>query len=146
MKRKIFAIGVIALLGAVFLAACANTLSNGPAGSTTVQISLTDFHIASSVHDFRPGKPYHFVITNNGHVTHEFMIMPSNAQVSTGTMNMSQMDKLALAYSEDIAPGTTKILNYTFPTSTQSTQPQFACYYLGHYEAGMHTRVKVSST
>jgi uncharacterized cupredoxin-like copper-binding protein len=76
------------------------------------------------------------VVTNNGQTAHEFMIMPKSEGDMNG-MQMSQMDKMALASIDNINPGETKTLNYTFPASATSSHPQFACYLPGHYEAGM---------
>lgn len=113
-----------------------------PAGSIPVQITETDFHIASSVTSFVPGKTYHFIVTNQGKVMHEFMIMPRVMSNMQG-MSMADMDKAALAHLDRIDPGETQTLDYTFPASVAGTHPEFACYVAGHYEAGMKLEVTV---
>jgi len=118
--------------------------SAAPAGSISVQITETDFHIASSVSKFVPGKVYYFVVTNRGQAMHEFMIMPK-AEGSMNGMPMENMDKLALASIPMIDPGETQTLNYTFPASLAGSRPEFACYFSGHYEAGMRLDVAVQA-
>lgn len=141
MKPRFLLQGV--LVGVVLLlTACGgNTTSSR---TISVQVTETDFHIASSVMTFRPGIPYHFVVTNTGRTAHEFMIMPK-AEGKMNGMSMDDMDKLALAMIETIPPGETKTLDYTFPSSATSSHPEFACYFPGHYEAGMKLDVTVQT-
>ena len=137
--------GVILALLVLVLAACGgSTTSPGSSGAHQVQVNETDFKIVSSVTTFTPGTSYHFVVTNHGQTAHEFMIMPK-AEGSMSGMPMGNMDAMALAKVDNIAPGQTKTLDYTFPASAAGSHPQFACYYPGHYEAGMKLDVSVNS-
>lgn len=142
MKQFILVGTMLALLVLVLSACGSSAGSTISSGMQQVQVNETDFKIASSVTGFRPGTAYHFVVTNNGQTPHEFMIMPSG--MSMGGMPMGDMDKQALAKVENIAPGQTTMLDYTFPTNTKGSHPQFACYYPGHYEAGMKLNVSVN--
>lgn len=111
---------------------------------TTVRITETEFKIASSVTSFTPGTTYHFVVTNEGKTDHELMLMPR----SEGNMKgrpMGDMDRMALASLSDLAPGETKTLDYTFASSSAGSHPEFACYFPGHYEAGMKLDVSVKA-
>lgn len=114
------------------------------ANTRQVQISESDFQISSSVTTFIPGVPYHFVVTNNGHVEHELMLMPENMDTMNG-LTMHSMDQMALLEVRHLAPGQTKTLDYTFPVSTMGTHLQFSCHYPGHYQAGMSLNVTVAS-
>lgn len=147
MKRQHALIGLLGVM-LLFLAACGgnngSTGSSTTAGAVTVQVTETDFKIDSSVTKFVPGKAYHFVVTNQGQAIHEFMIMPKSEGMMNG-MSMDDTNKQALAFIATINPGETKTLDYTFPASTASTQPELACYQPGHYEAGMHQSITVSS-
>lgn len=140
-------LGVFSILTIAVLAACGSTPATRtptPAGSAqvqNVQIDLSEYRIASSVTTFAPGTHYHFVVTNQGHTEHEFMIMPS----SIGEINGMSMDKMALASVSDVDPGESKILDYTFPTSVAGTRPEFACHEPGHYGAGMKLAVNVQT-
>jgi uncharacterized cupredoxin-like copper-binding protein len=109
-----------------------------------VNVSLSEFKIDASLTTFTPGKPYHFVLMNKGQTAHEFMIMPKSEGSMSG-MPMGDMDKMAMAAVDNIAPGETKTLDYTFPSSAANSQPEFACYLLGHYEAGMKQEVRVNA-
>lgn len=141
MKHQ-FSLGVLLGLVLVLVTACGGGSSSS--GGQQVQVTETDYHIASSVTSFTPGTPYHFVITNNGQTAHEFMIMPKSEGSMNG-MSMGDMDALALANMQNIAPGQTVTLDYTFPASTAGSHPEFACYQPGHYEAGMKLGVTVGS-
>src|SRR5215469_14252001 len=72
--------GLLALLSilVVALAACggSSTTSTTSSGSQEVQVTLSEYKITSSVTTFSPGTSYHFLVTNTGHIAHEFMIMP----------------------------------------------------------------------
>lgn len=144
MKKIPWLLGVcILLLSAV--TACGGSGSAAPAGSIPVQITETDFHIASSVTSFVPGKTYHFIVTNQGKAMHEFMIMP-RVMGRMQSMSMADMDKAALAHLDMIDPGETQTLDYTFPAAAAGTHPELACYLPGHYEAGMKREVTVNTS
>jgi uncharacterized cupredoxin-like copper-binding protein len=139
-QRLLFILGTLSLLLA--LAACGTGNTTNTANS--VQVTETEYAITSSITSFSPGITYHFVVTNNGMTAHEFMIMPK----SEGNMNgmpMGHMDKMALASIDNINPGETKTLDYTFPSSAANSHPEFACYVPGHYEAGMKQDVTVKA-
>lgn len=143
MKHSIL-VGTVLTLFVLVLSACGGVGGGSTSsGAQQVQVNETDFKIDSSVTNFSPGTSYHFVVTNNGQTVHEFMIMP--AGMSMGGMPMGNMDKQALAKVENIAPGQTAMLDYTFPSNTKGSRPQFACYYPGHFEAGMKLDVGVNS-
>lgn len=139
MKNARSALSLLFPTFLLLLAACGGSVSTS---TRAVQITETDFQITSNVTSFTPGAHYQFTITNQGRVVHEFMLMPKN-EGTMSTMSMGNMDKLALAEVENIAPGTSITLNYTFPASMANSHPQFACYYQGHYMAGMRLNVAV---
>lgn len=123
----------------------ASPLGTASGGSrTTVQVTESEYTIASSVTSFAPGTPYHFVVTNKGQTAHEFMIMPKSEGAMNG-MSMHDMDKIALAMIETLAPGETKTVDFTFPSSAAGSHPELACYLPGHYEAGMKLGVTVKA-
>ncbi|WP_376796395.1 hypothetical protein [Thermogemmatispora sp.] len=118
--------------------------STAPAGAQTVEITETDFAIRSSLTTFRPGVPYHFVIRNQGVVAHEFLIMPRSEGAMGQHDAMEEMHHMALAMVDNIPPGASVTLDYTFPSSAAGSRPEFACYLPGHYEAGMKLTVAVA--
>jgi len=111
--------------------------STNPDGSVNVNVTLTDFRIDSSLVSFEVGVPYHFIITNEGQVNHELMIM--EPMMAGMNMTMEEMDAMALAHveEEDLTPGATRTLDYTFTEPAPSGSLEFSCHIEGHYEAGM---------
>ena len=134
---------LILLLVACGEAASSPGAASAPAGAQTVTITEGDFSIKASLTTFKAGVPYHFVITNQGIVAHEFLIMPRSMGATTQHMSMDEMHHQALAAVENIPPGATVTLDYTFPASAAGSHPEFACYLPGHYEAGMKLAVSV---
>lgn len=143
-RNHYFLLSLLTLLFIV-LAACGKGGEPVSARGIPVRITETDFHIASSVTKFVPGKTYHFLVTNQGQSMHEFMLMPKPEGRMTD-MSMENMDKVALASITMIDPGDTEAFNYTFPASMAGSHPEFACYFPNHYEAGMKLDVSVNAT
>jgi len=107
-----------------------------------VQVNLSEFKIDSSLKNFQTGVPYHFVVTNNGRINHEFMISPqmmSHNMNMGGRMSMAEMDKMALGmiHADDLPPGATQTLDVTFPPQNHAMALELACWVQGHHEAGM---------
>lgn len=132
------ALVMVASLG---LAACGGTASasNQP---VEVKVTLTEFKIDSSVTNFKVGVPYHFTVTNQGSVPHEFQIMPP----ATGQLTADQIQKLALAGigQSNLGAGATATLDYTFTQEYPQGALELACHLPGHYEGGMHTPIVVT--
>ena len=137
--KSFFSLFMVALF--LGLAACssAQTDTNQP---VTVKVTADDFSFQSSLTTFKVGVPYHFEVTNNGKVEHEFMLVKP---VAAGTMEMEEMDDMALAHIEedDLQPGTTQSFDYTFTVPAPAGQLEFSCHLLGHYEAGMKLPITV---
>lgn len=142
MRRIFWLPGVLALL-LIVLAACGGGVTSS-GSAQTVQVSESEFSITSSITHFEVGKSYHFSVKNEGKTSHEFMILPADEGSMTG-MSMDDMDKMALASINTIQSGETKTLDYTFPASARGSHPAFACYLMGHYEAGMKQEVSVTA-
>src|SRR5258708_17259188 len=76
--------GLFVLLLTVLLAACGGTTGS----PNQVNVTLSEFKIQSSQTNFNPGTTYHFVVTNNGHTNHEFMVMqPMSRAKSMGQIH-----------------------------------------------------------
>jgi uncharacterized cupredoxin-like copper-binding protein len=110
-------------------------------GAITVRISLTEFHIASSIGTFQAGQRYYFIIMNKGHDIHEFMIMPDKPDGTPLSPDL-QYKEMALEV-EPIMPGTTWTVNFTFAPSLVG-RAEFACQMGRHYQAGMRLPVVVT--
>lgn len=108
--------------------------------ATEVKITLTEFGVKSSMTEFQVGVPYHFVVTNEGAVEHEIMIMPPLTEDQMGmAMDMAALDEMALALIEEdeLPSGATATMDFTFTESAPAGTLEFACHTPGHYEAGM---------
>jgi uncharacterized cupredoxin-like copper-binding protein len=135
-SRKLMAIVIFAL------AACRGAAAQAPKKPLEVQVTLSEFKFESSLTTFSKGVPYHFVVTNQGSVPYEFMILPPMAP---GAMSMGEMHKMAVGLidEDDLPPGTTQTLDITFTESAPEGKLEFACHLPGHYEAGMHLPIVV---
>jgi uncharacterized cupredoxin-like copper-binding protein len=132
------------LLAVLMLAlpACASS-SSGTQKPVDVTITATDFNFQSSLTTFKVGVPYHFIVTNKGNVEHEFMLVkPIDPSAN---MEMSEMDDMALAHIEedDLQPGETATVDYTFTEADKAGPLEFSCHLSGHYEAGMKLPITV---
>jgi uncharacterized cupredoxin-like copper-binding protein len=135
----IFRKALIFLIAAMFLlTACGGQKAN------EVKVRLTEFGIESSTTSFEMGIPYHFVVTNEGAVNHEIMIMPPATEPMVG-MEMPELDEMALVMIEadTLPPGKTVSFDYTFTDSAKTEGLEFACHTPGHYEAGMKLPITV---
>ena len=90
-------------------------------------MTLTEFSVTLAPTTLHAGRPYAFVVTNEGTVTHEFVIE------RPGAIHEPLMEGDQMAMVEGIAPGETRTLGWTF---TEPGSYQFACHNPGHYEAG----------
>ena len=141
--RHVFGLFAVLTLLMVVLAACGGSnTSTTPSGPQEVQVTLSEYKITSSMTTFTPGTPYHFVVTNQGKVAHEFMIMPMGMNMSG--MSMDDMHRAALYMVDNVNPGETKTFDYTFPSSPGGQSLEFACHLPGHYEAGMRLPLTIS--
>jgi hypothetical protein len=127
------------LLAAMVLSACGG--SSGAQSPVSVTVTLTEFKIASSLDTFQVNVPYHFVVTNQGSVEHEFYIMPpESAQI---TQDQVKQEALAGIPAAQLQPGQTATLDYTFTKAATPGTLEFACHLPAHYEAGMNLPITV---
>jgi uncharacterized cupredoxin-like copper-binding protein len=103
-----------------------------PADTPTLTVKLADFSVTPDTTEVKAGKPYLFAVTNTGATTHEFVLEQADA-VDDPLAKVADGAK-AEAEAEDIAPGETKTVLWTFPTPGDY---QMACHLPGHFEAGM---------
>ncbi|GAC1348692.1 MAG: hypothetical protein NVSMB27_17550 [Ktedonobacteraceae bacterium] len=111
-------------------------------GSVKVEVTLAEFTIVSSVATFHAGIPYYFVVANRGQQVHEFLILPVKPDGSPQSADVQYKDKLIEI--EQIAPGTTMRINFTFSLTTEGRY-EIACQMRGHYQAGMRFPIVVTA-
>jgi uncharacterized cupredoxin-like copper-binding protein len=144
MFRSFKKLGLLIFL--VMVASLALTACGGSASASNkpvdVKVTLTEFKIDSSMTDFKVGVPYHFIVTNQGSVAHQFQIMPP----ASGQLTADQIQKMSLAGigQNDLGAGATATLDYTFTQEYPQGALELACHLPGHYEAGMHVPIVVN--
>lgn len=139
MRRHLF-LSALSFLMLSLLVACASS-SGSSTQPVEVRITAGEYYYKSSLTSFEQGVPYRFIVTNEGSVEHEFMIlkpMPTSG-------DMEQMDAQALAHIEedDLQPGQTASVDYTFTQAYPSGTLEFSCHLRGHYEQGMELAIDV---
>jgi uncharacterized cupredoxin-like copper-binding protein/predicted ester cyclase len=97
------------------------------AGAEEVAVILTEFSITLAPSTLHAGQPYAFAVTNEGAVTHEFVIE------RPGATHEPLIDGDQTAMVVGIAPGESRTLGWTFANPGMY---QLACHQPGHYEAG----------
>lgn len=110
--------------------------SSSPTAAEGEEVATTagDFFIELPDMTFVVGQTYSFVTTNVGVAVHEIVLEPAGAVDEP--LEMDDME----AEIEDLMPGTTGVLTWTF---TEAGEYQLSCHIPGHYEAGMFTTFTV---
>lgn len=111
-------------------------------GSTQVDVTLADNTIETSVSSFQVGVPYTFVITNAGEHAHNFNINPPVS--ITGSLQGSFDSALLVVPQEQLGPGQTATVEFTFPDSAAGQLLEFSCLIRRHYDDGMKMDIIVS--
>jgi uncharacterized cupredoxin-like copper-binding protein len=120
------------------VAQAAMQLAAAPAKGDAVSVRLDDFTVTPSATTLHAGRPYLFTVTNDGAATHELVIEPAGKVDQP--LELEQSGKDIESEVEDIAPGQTKTLMWTFD---QPGKYQMACHVPGHFEAGMKMAFEV---
>src|SRR6266567_7851259 len=149
MKYRLV-LGLFLVPFVLLMAACGNSAAPSgsqqtqttPAGSQVVQVTLSDNKVQSSLTTFTAGMPYHFVVSNTGHVAHQFVMIPMG--MSMEHMSIDQMHHASLFMYDSVAPGETRTFDYTFASSSARQSFEFACGTQGRYGAGMQLPFRVN--
>lgn len=131
------------ILSFLALAGCTTVnAKTDPNTPVSVKVTADEFSFKSSLTTFSVGQKYHFEVINKGKVPHEIMVIQP---ILPGDMGMEAMDEMSLAHitEEDLQPGTTKTIDYTFTKTDAAEKLEFACHVPGHYEAGMKLPISV---
>ena len=141
MKRWFLFVWVLVIFLPLLTGCGTAALANGGITSSdvTVQVTLTDRKIDSSLTRFLPDIPYHFVITNRSSKAHEFLLGPL---IQPG-MTMNDVEQQKLFGLRTIAPGATKSADTTFKNPAPQGVWQFSCRVGALYEPGMRLDVVV---
>jgi uncharacterized cupredoxin-like copper-binding protein len=140
MKRFHLLSCLVLLLSWPFaLSACGGGESGS--GPQEVRVVMGDMYFKPDMTTFKVGKAYRFVLVNEGKVKHEFTIAPPRKAGQTE----KDEDAVSLIDADDIQPGETKNIDFTFKDAAPAGTLEFECSYPGHYEGGMHTGIVVEA-
>jgi uncharacterized protein (DUF305 family)/uncharacterized cupredoxin-like copper-binding protein len=117
-----------------------------PTGSpvaTEVEVTLSEFAVASTFTEFRVGQPYRFVVTNEGAIPHEFMILPWMEGIGQKDMETLDAAALVMIHEHDLPPGVTRTVEVTFSQPVSVGDLELVCAVPGHYDAGMTLPITV---
>jgi uncharacterized cupredoxin-like copper-binding protein len=120
------------------------SVETAPAGSgTQLDITLADNTIDASQAEFQVGVPYTFVITNTGRHAHNFNINPPVSVA--GSLEAALNSALLAVPQEQLGPGASVTVEYTFPDSAAGQLLEFSCLIRRHYEDGMLLGITVTN-
>jgi len=111
--------------------------------ATTVDVTLTDNKIESSLTSFQMGVPYTFVITNAGRHGHNFNI--STPVSIVGSLQDALKTALLAVDQDQLGAGASVTVEYTFPASAAGANLEFSCLIRRHYDDGMWLPITIKS-
>ena len=91
----------------------------------------------------KAGETIKFIVTNTGKIKHEFAVGTKDEHTAHGKMMMAMpnMKHGASSGMISIEPGKTETLIWEF---SKAIPAQIACNVPGHYQAGMHSDIKIT--
>jgi uncharacterized cupredoxin-like copper-binding protein len=123
-------------------AAASPTQEPAAAAPTTVEITLADNTIASSLTTFQAGVPYKFIVSNHGRREHNFNITPP---VSVAGSIDAALNAALLSLDEtQLPPGGSASIEFTFPDTAAGAALEFNCLIRRHYDDGMRVDITVT--
>lgn len=132
MKKCIVPASVIIVLS-LALSSCG---AGGP--STTINITMTDFHFEPMEFTVPAGQEITVNATNNGAVEHEFVIF--NLGTDAGD-KFGDEDEENIFWEVEVLPGQSATETFTAPS--EPGEYYITCGIEGHLEAGMSAKLKV---
>ena len=136
MRRQYVVICAILLILSTFFISACGTGGNGP---QEVRVVMGEMYFKPDITTFKAGKAYRFVLVNEGKTPHEFTIAPPRKP----GQDEEDLDKLSLLDADQLEPGKTRTIDFTFKQPAPAGTLEFECSYPGHYEHGMHTAIVV---
>ncbi len=122
----------IALLVLAGCGSAASTPSGSQASAATtsaqtVHVTVSDQQISADRSTLYAGMPYHFVVTNTGQVTSQFIMGQGGSGWQDNHMPMGWQHQMMGYVSYQIAPGATQTFDHTFPASAVGHPYGFGC-------------------
>jgi len=123
----------------------APTATEPPAsgGTTTeVNIVLEDNTIETTHTSFQVGVTYTLVIANKGRRAHNFNINPPVSVA--GSLDSALSNTLLIVDQDQLSPGATATVQFTFPESAAGQMLEFSCLIRKHYDDGMLVPITIT--
>ena len=132
MKKQNVLIAVVFGLSLI-LSACGG---GGP--SSTINVTMTDFHFEPAAFTVPAGQEITVNATNNGAVEHEFVIFKLG---TTAGEKFGDEDEENIYWEVEVLPGQSATETFTAPT--EPGEYSLTCGIEGHLEAGMNGKLIV---
>ncbi|MGC8855752.1 MAG: cupredoxin domain-containing protein [Anaerolineae bacterium] len=132
--KKFWSLFFVLALAALALAAC----GGGKGPSTTIDLTMTDFHYEPSEFVVPAGKEITLHATNKGAVAHDFIVMKYGTNAGE---KFGDEDKGNIYWEVEVDPG--KSGSFTFTAPSEPGEYQVVCGVEGHFEAGMVGKLTV---
>lgn len=126
----------------LFLSAVALILSacGGGGASTTINVTMTDFHFEPSEFTVPAGQEITLNATNNGAVEHEFVIFKLGTDAGE---KFGDEDEENIYWEVEVMPGQSVTTTFTAPS--EPGEYYVTCGIEGHLEAGMIGKLIVAA-
>jgi len=111
-------------------------LAQSAGGKVQVQVTEGDNWIKSDMATFKVGVPYVFTITNTGNRAHIFSISQPVPDKSASGIDAAKNGALVLVSQDQLSPGATVTVEYTFTKPAPAGSLEFACLIFMHYKMG----------
>lgn len=112
--------------------------------STDIEATTTDFAFSPTEWSVPAGEEISLDLTNNGDVTHEYVILKDGVQISDES-DLPETEEELLSdfvfWEEEIEAGDSKTVTFTAPTEPGTYQ--VICAIETHFNAGMNARLVV---
>ncbi len=134
MRKHLILHLVLAILVFVLVACAA-----GSAPSKSINVTMTDFAFSPNSFTVPAGEQISLDITNNGAVTHSFIIMKAGHEVQG---HFTDADKPNVYWEATAIPAGESVKT-SFTAPAQAGAYQILCGVAGHFEAGMVAKLSV---
>ncbi len=133
--KKHFTIVLLLSAAALILSACGG---GGP--STTINVTMTDFHFEPAEFTVPAGQEITLNATNNGAVEHEFVIFKLGTDAGE---KFGDEDEENIYWEVEVMPGQSVTATFTAPS--EPGEYFVTCGIEGHLEAGMSGKLIVAA-
>lgn len=128
----------LVLIAAVFGLSLILSACGGGGPSTTINVTMTDFHFEPAAFTVPAGQTITVNATNNGAVEHEFVIFKLG---TTAGEKFGDEDEENIYWEVEVMPGQSATETFTAPT--EPGEYSLTCGIEGHLEAGMNGKLTV---